>query len=226
MGVVTVPLGIPVRLTCAIAAGCHAGCSRTARRSRRRPRQARRCDIRPEPSESDLRHQLQLHSGFGAAAAGGGWTFVPRVSLEEIYTDNVLNTDDNRRWDMLTLLTPGITIKGDTAQRPGAALDTRPAIPPGCQDAAREQRHAATDRHRAVHHRAGRVLCGRAGVRRRRHPCGGGFGALGTGVLRASEAPGAACTAWTTGLSKQNQVQTSSLRSRPIGCIASATPAP
>ncbi len=67
----------------------------------------------PEPTDSDLRNQLQLHSGFGAAAAGGGWTFTPAISWEEIYTDNVFDTERNRRWDVLTTVTPSIAITGD-----------------------------------------------------------------------------------------------------------------
>ena len=67
----------------------------------------------PPPSESDLRHQLQMQSGFGAAASGGGWTFTPMLSLQEAWTDNILNTTNNRRWDVLTLFTPSIAITGD-----------------------------------------------------------------------------------------------------------------
>ena len=39
----------------------------------------------PAPTESDLRHQLQLQSGgFGAAANGGGWTFSPGLGACEV----------------------------------------------------------------------------------------------------------------------------------------------
>jgi hypothetical protein len=68
----------------------------------------------PEPTESDLRHQLQMSPGFTAAAAERAWTIVPSISLGEIFTDNVLNTPTNRRSDLLTVLTPGISITGDT----------------------------------------------------------------------------------------------------------------
>src|SRR5271157_5956666 len=64
------------------------------------------------PTESDLRHQLQLQSGFGAAG-GAGWTIVPSASLQEMFTDNVFQTATNRRWDLVTLVSPGISVVGD-----------------------------------------------------------------------------------------------------------------
>jgi uncharacterized protein (PEP-CTERM system associated) len=68
----------------------------------------------PAPTESDLRHQLQLQSGgFGAAANGGGWTFTPALGAYEFYTDNVLATATNRRWDLVTVVTPSLSIFGD-----------------------------------------------------------------------------------------------------------------
>jgi uncharacterized protein (PEP-CTERM system associated) len=68
----------------------------------------------PTPTESDLRHQLQLQSGgFGAAANAGGWTFTPGLGAYEYYTDNVLGTATNRRWDLVTVVTPSISIFGD-----------------------------------------------------------------------------------------------------------------
>ena len=68
----------------------------------------------PPPSESDLRHQLQLQSGgFGAAANGAGWTFTPGLGAYEYYTDNVLASATNRRWDLVTVVTPSISIFGD-----------------------------------------------------------------------------------------------------------------
>ncbi len=68
----------------------------------------------PPPTESDLRHQLQLQSGgFGAAANTGGWTFSPGIGAYEFYTDNVLGSATNRRWDLVTVVTPSISIFGD-----------------------------------------------------------------------------------------------------------------
>jgi uncharacterized protein (PEP-CTERM system associated) len=111
---VTVPLGIPARVTCALAVGCLLGGRGALAFTLTDPTNPSIVTNAPEPSESDLRHQLQMHSGFGAAGAGGGWTFVPSVSLEEIWTDNILNTATNRRWDLLTIAVPSIAITGDT----------------------------------------------------------------------------------------------------------------
>ena len=109
----------------------------------------------PPPTDADLRHQLQLQSGFGAGAAGaGGWTFVPRISSQEMYTDNVLQTATDRRWDLVTLFTPGFSLLGDV---PNAQVKLRlwTAIAGGPPHTARGRRHPAVARHRPVHPRAG-----------------------------------------------------------------------
>ena len=113
MCAVTVPSGISARVTCALAVGCLLGARGALAFPISDPDNPSIVTSAPEPTESDLRHQLQLQSGFGAAQAGGGWTFIPGISAEEIWTDNVLNTENNRRWDFLTAVTPSITILGD-----------------------------------------------------------------------------------------------------------------
>jgi uncharacterized protein (PEP-CTERM system associated) len=60
----------------------------------------------------DLRHQLQLVNGLGAPA-GGGWTFVPRVDLQEMLTDNVLQQHSPRQYDLGSFLSPGFNLAGD-----------------------------------------------------------------------------------------------------------------
>ena len=114
MGVANVPLRSPAWLTYAVVIGCLLGprCAMAFPASDP-SNPSVESDI-PPPTDADLRHQLQLQSGFGAGAAGaGGWTFVPRVSLQEMYTDNVLQTSTNRRWDLVTLFTPGFSLLGD-----------------------------------------------------------------------------------------------------------------
>ncbi len=114
MGVANVPLRSPARLTYAVVIGCLLGprCAMAFPASDP-SNPSVESDI-PPPTDADLRHQLQLQSGFGAGAAGaGGWSFVPRVSLQEMYTDNVLQTSNNRRWDLVTLFTPGFSLLGD-----------------------------------------------------------------------------------------------------------------
>ncbi len=64
------------------------------------------------PDAQDLRHQLQLVNGL-TAPLGGGWTIMPRIGLQEELTDNVLQAHSPRRFDLVTLLSPGIRIAGD-----------------------------------------------------------------------------------------------------------------
>jgi hypothetical protein len=61
----------------------------------------------------DLRHQLQLVNGV-SPPMGGGWTVIPRIDLQEVLTDNVLQAHDPRRFDLGTLISPGIAVAGDT----------------------------------------------------------------------------------------------------------------
>lgn len=64
------------------------------------------------PDAAALRHQLQLANGFGAPA-GGGWTILPRLSLEEIFNDNVQQVNQPRQSDFMTLISPGLSVAGD-----------------------------------------------------------------------------------------------------------------
>jgi hypothetical protein len=65
------------------------------------------------PDVQDLQHQLRLANGL-AAPAGGGWTFVPRVDWQEELTDNALEQHTPRQADLVTYISPGIGIAGDT----------------------------------------------------------------------------------------------------------------
>jgi uncharacterized protein (PEP-CTERM system associated) len=65
------------------------------------------------PDQADLRNQLQQHNDF-LAPTGGGWTFAPRITVDEILTDNVLQTETDRRYDFITTINPGITILGNS----------------------------------------------------------------------------------------------------------------
>ncbi len=68
----------------------------------------------PDASDaSALAHQLQLLGPFGSAV-GPGWTFTPSLTLQEAYNDNVFQSENDRRWDLITYVTPGIAIYGDT----------------------------------------------------------------------------------------------------------------
>jgi uncharacterized protein (PEP-CTERM system associated) len=61
----------------------------------------------------DYRYQGTLPVVMGGLPAPG-ITVVPTVTLQEEFTDNVLQTETNRRWDLVTLLTPGLTIGANT----------------------------------------------------------------------------------------------------------------
>jgi uncharacterized protein (PEP-CTERM system associated) len=64
------------------------------------------------PDAQDLRHQLQIINGLGSPT-GGGWTFVPRIALQEMLTDNVLQQNTPRRYDFVTYISPGFSLSGD-----------------------------------------------------------------------------------------------------------------
>ncbi len=64
------------------------------------------------PDAQDLRHQLQIANGL-AAPPGGGWTFAPQIDLQEMLTDNALQTHSPRQWDLVTYVKPGINIAAD-----------------------------------------------------------------------------------------------------------------
>ncbi len=66
------------------------------------------------PDAQDLRHQLQLANGL-AAPAGGGWTIVPRLDVQEALNDNVFQVASPRRIDLTTYISPGIAIAGETS---------------------------------------------------------------------------------------------------------------
>ena len=62
---------------------------------------------------SALAHQMQLLGPFGATV-GPGWTFTPSLTLQEALNDNVFQTQSNRSWDLISYLTPGIIVTGNT----------------------------------------------------------------------------------------------------------------
>lgn len=66
------------------------------------------------PDAQDLRHQLQVANGL-AAPAGGGWTILPRIDVQEMFDDNVFQVSGPRRWDLVTYVSPGIAIAGETS---------------------------------------------------------------------------------------------------------------
>ncbi len=211
MGVAIVRPGAPIRLTLAVAFGCLLG--------------ARIADAFPAtdaatpsivanptpPTDSDLQHQLQLQTGMGAAAANGNaWTYVPALGAQEMYTDNVLQTPTNRRWDLITVLTPSLGIVGDTPNAqvnfnyaPQLRVDARTPAENGLT-----QQLAATGEFTIIpdsFYVDARAIAGGT-------PVGTGFGAFGSTFTPNLAGAGGFGTA---GLAKQNLAQTSSLSISP-----------
>jgi uncharacterized protein (PEP-CTERM system associated) len=56
------------------------------------------------------------------AAVAGEWTITPNVSLSQVFTDNVLQNDNDKRSDMLTRVTPSVSVRGE-ARRLTLELD-------------------------------------------------------------------------------------------------------
>lgn len=61
----------------------------------------------------NFQYETNLEPAMGALPSVG-WTFVPRVSAFEEFNDNILQSQNDRRYDFITLLSPGIAITGDT----------------------------------------------------------------------------------------------------------------
>ncbi len=66
----------------------------------------------PAPDAQDLQHQMQLANGL-LPPAGGGWTIVPRVNFQEMFTDNALQENQPRQWDLISALSPGVHLAAD-----------------------------------------------------------------------------------------------------------------
>jgi uncharacterized protein (PEP-CTERM system associated) len=80
----------------------------------------------PETDATGLRNQLRLAN---PAAQGnqGAWTILPRITVEELFTDNALEATAPRRFDAATLIAPGVTVLADTA-RLKLTLDYQPNL--------------------------------------------------------------------------------------------------
>ena len=165
------------------------------------------------PDQRDLQHQMQLLSGF--ASAGAGWTFLPRVSVEEEYTDNILQVQTPRRWDLSTIVAPGIAVLGDTG-RVQLRLNYEPTLDmhlrTGSQNALTQQLNA-TGLVTIVPDLLFVDVRALAGVQ----ATTGGIGGLG-GLGQSGAGPVTAATLAPSndlGLSKENKTQTSSFSLSP-----------
>lgn len=66
------------------------------------------------PDAAALEHQMGLTSGFASLGSAQGWTILPRLSAEEEFTDNVNEVSSPRRWDLTTIVAPGVAVLGDS----------------------------------------------------------------------------------------------------------------
>jgi uncharacterized protein (PEP-CTERM system associated) len=81
----------------------------------------------PTPDLLDLEHQMGLASGFASLGSQQGWTILPRITAEEALTDNVFEVGAPRRWDLTTIISPGVTVLGNS-DRAQLRLDYQPNL--------------------------------------------------------------------------------------------------
>lgn len=69
----------------------------------------------PAKDVTGLQNQLRLTN---PAPAGNpnAWTIIPRLTMQEIFTDNALEVTAPRRFDAITVIAPGILVHADTAR--------------------------------------------------------------------------------------------------------------
>jgi uncharacterized protein (PEP-CTERM system associated) len=75
---------------------------------------------------SALARQIQLLNPYAQSVAPG-WTITPSLTLQEVFNDNLFQTTNDRRWDLITFVTPGLAIYGDTP-RVQVRLNWQPSI--------------------------------------------------------------------------------------------------
>ena len=163
------------------------------------------------PDARDLRNQLQIVNGL-SAPVGGGWTILPRLGIQGMLTDNALQVQSPRSWDIASFISPGVTIVGETT-RASLRLDYAPVLSLYARNSSQNglaQQLNATGQVVLVPELAFVDVRALAGVQARN----GGIGGLGT-LGTASASPIAAggfgnATGNNLGLSRQNQIQTGS----------------
>lgn len=65
----------------------------------------------------DLRRAACAAACFAALSAqAGDWTITPRFTVDETFTDNVLLVENGEQGDIITTVTPGISLRGESAR--------------------------------------------------------------------------------------------------------------
>ena len=80
----------------------------------------------PQTDVNGLQNQLRLTNP-AAVPNANAWTIIPRVTVQELFTDNVLEASSPRRADAITVISPGISAIADTA-RLKLNLDYQPDV--------------------------------------------------------------------------------------------------
>jgi uncharacterized protein (PEP-CTERM system associated) len=65
------------------------------------------------PEQPNFKYQSNLGPGTGVVPAPG-FQIVPRISGYEEFNDNIFQSENDRRYDFITLISPGVAISGDT----------------------------------------------------------------------------------------------------------------
>jgi uncharacterized protein (PEP-CTERM system associated) len=86
----------------------------------------------PRSDVNNLQNQLQLANPGANPNANGpasinGWSIIPRITLQELFTDNTFEVTSPRRADAITVVAPGVTVLSDTAHVK-LNLDYQPTI--------------------------------------------------------------------------------------------------
>lgn len=79
------------------------------------------------PDLEDLQRQMGLASGFASFGSAQGWTILPRLTMEEEFTDNILEEQSPRRWDLTTIFAPGVIVLGNS-DRAQLRLNYQPTL--------------------------------------------------------------------------------------------------
>jgi len=80
----------------------------------------------PETDINGLQNQLRLTNP-AAVPNANVWTIIPRVTVQQLFTDNVFEAESPRRADAITVISPGISALADTA-RLKLNLDYQPDV--------------------------------------------------------------------------------------------------
>ena len=80
----------------------------------------------PDTDVAGLRNQLRLVNP-GAPGNPSAWTIIPRMTVQEVFTDNAYEVSSPRRADAITVVAPGITILANTS-RLQLSLDYQPNL--------------------------------------------------------------------------------------------------